>query len=647
MFHSPHALRKSLSRIRLERNLSTGFGTPPSRRESTPLLGKVRGNVRMAAMLFVPFCILLALPAPVVAAPPRPNIVVILMDDLGATDLGCCGSKYYRTPHLDRLASQGMRFTQAYAACPVCSPTRAAILTGKNPTRIGLTDWIPGSRNRIDRRLLNNEFLQQLPLEEVTLAEIFASAGYATASIGKWHLGGEGFSPHDQGFQVALAGLARGGVNSHFAPFLKDSAQLPGLESVPDGEYLADRLTEEAEKFIDTNASRPFFLYLPHYSVHTPIQGPKALADDYRQNVTPANLQKNPIYAAMIENMDNNVARILKKLDDHQIADNTIVIFTSDNGGLATIEGPNTPATNNAPFREGKGYLYEGGLRVPLLIRWPSVIKPASICSVPVVSYDFLPTLAEICGLSVPENIDGVSIRPLLEGNPSLPRETLYWHYPHYGNQGGQPGAAIRDGDFKLIEFYETDRRELFNVASDVGEGTNLTDREPELVRTLAEKLDAWRKSLHAEMPQPNPDYSPVVQDEDGIVTLPARRADVHGIMLRYEPLPHKNTVGYWVRPDDWVSWEFHLRSPGEYDVEILQGCGNGSGGSTIELRIGDKALTTTVQETGGFQQFVPRTIGSIYLQNVGSWTLEVKCLKKPGLAVMDLREVRLIPKKK
>lgn len=582
-----------------------------------------------------------------VSAAARPNIVVILIDDLGATDLGCCGSKYYRTPTLDKLASEGIRFTQAYAACPVCSPTRAAILTGKNPTRLGLTDFIPGSRDRDDRRLLNNEFLQELPLEEVTLAEMLAEAGYATASIGKWHLGGEGFSPSEQGFQVALGGIARGGVNSHFAPFLRNEGKLPGLEDAPDGQFLANRVTEEAEKFIDANASHPFFLYLPHYSVHTPIQGHVALVNDYRQHVQPVGLQGNPVYAAMVENMDQNVGRILKKLDDLKIAENTLVIFTSDNGGLATVEGPNTPATNNAPFREGKGYLYEGGLRVPLLMRWPGMIKPGSVCSAPVVSYDFLPTIADLCGLEVPEKIDGISIRPLLEGESKLARETLYWHYPHYGNQGGQPGAAIRDGDYKLIEFYETGRRELFKVGEDVSEGTNLTDREPERVTAMAENLDAWRKSVNAVIPRPNPDYLPVRQSDDGIVTLPARRADVHGVMLRYEPLPHKNTVGYWVRPDDWVSWEFQLRQPGEFDVEILQGCGNGSGGSKIELRIADKAVTTTVQETGGFQKFVARNIGSIVLQNTGSWTLEVKCLEKTGLAVMDLREVRLIPKKK
>lgn len=575
----------------------------------------------------------------------RPNIVLILMDDLGATDLGCCGSKYYQTPNLDRLASEGMRFTQAYAACPVCSPTRAALLTGKNPTRIGLTDWIPGSRNQNDRRLLNNDFLQHLPLEEITLAELLSSTGYATASIGKWHLGGEGFGPREQGFQFALAGVARGGVNSHFAPFLKVPPQLPGLESVPEGTYLADLLTDEAEKFIQTNAGRPFFLYLPHYSVHTPVQGPKSLIDDYAKNVQPAGLQKNPVYAAMIENMDLNVGRILHKLDELEIADNTIVIFTSDNGGLATIEGPHTPATNNAPFREGKGYLYEGGLRVPLLVRWPGVVKPASTSSVPVISYDLLPTIAEICGQETPPNVDGLSIRPLLQGATSLPRESLYWHYPHYGNQGGRPGAAIRDGDYKLIEFYESGRSELFKVSDDLSESTNLTDREPLLVRRLAEKLHNWRSSLNAILPKPNPDYAPVVQDEKGIVTLPARRADIHGVMLRYEPLPHKNTIGFWTRSEDWASWEFELQRVGEYEVEILQGCGNGSGGSRIEVRVADKSLTAVVQETGGFQQFVPRTIGSLFLQNSGRWTLEVKCLDKPGPAVMDLREVRLIPK--
>ncbi len=596
---------------------------------------------------FLLFCLLFAglvSAAPVCAAAP-PNIILILADDLGATDLGCCGSKYYRTPNLDRLASQGMRFTQAYAACPVCSPTRAALLTGKNPTRIGLTDWIPGSRNQTDRRLLNNQFLQQLPLEEVTLAELLSSAGYATASIGKWHLGGEGFSPADQGFQIALGGTARGGVQSHFAPFLKGDSRLPGFNSVPEGTSLADLLTEAAEKFITENADRPFFLYLPHYSVHTPIQGPASLVDDFSQNVKPSGLQKNPIYAAMVENLDQNVGRLTAKLDSLNLTDNTLVIFTSDNGGLATLEGPNTPATNNAPFREGKGYLYEGGLRVPLIVRWPDAVKAGTTSSQPVVSYDLLPTVCDICQLNAPGDLDGISLKPLFEGAEKLDRDALYWHYPHYGNQGGKPGAAIREGDYKLIEFYETGRRELFKVSEDLSESTNLTDVAPELVRRLADKLEGWRKSVNAEMPIPNPDYSPITQDDEGIVTLPARRADIHGIMLRFEPLPHKNTVGFWVRPDDWVSWDFQLHKPGEYDVELLQGCGTGSGGSQIEIRIGEKSFTTEVVETGGFQQFVPRTVGSFRLQNTGPWTLEIKCLKKPGVAVMDVREVRLIPR--
>ena len=578
------------------------------------------------------------------AQEPRLNVVLIVADDLGWADLACYGSRYHHTPSLDRLAREGVRFTQGYAACPVCSPTRAALMTGKYPARLHLTDWLPGRPDMPAQRLLRPSFRQELPLEETTLAELLHAAGYATASIGKWHLGGAGFEPTKQGFDLNIAGDAAGSPKSYFAPYGRDGKFIPALEPAPPGEYLTDRLTADAEKFIDQNRERPFFLYLPHYAVHTPLSAKKELQQKYDEKPKPALPQNNPIYAAMLESLDQSVGRVLARLDELKLADRTVVIFTSDNGGLATIEGPNTPATSNAPLREGKGYLYEGGLRVPLLVRWPGSAKPGTVCETPACSIDIVPTVAEICGVPMTAAVDGVSLAPLLRQAGELSQRPLFWHYPHYSNQGGRPGGAIRDGDDKLIEFYDTGRLELFNIKADPGEGTNLADKFPEKTAKLAAQLRAWRGTVAAQDMRPNPDYVPNPQGADGIVTLPAKSADVHGIMLRFEPLPHKNTLGYWVRPDDWADWDFQITKPGKFRVEILQGCGNGSGGSQVEFAVGVQKLAVTVEETGGFQNFVRRDIGVLDLKQPGRFTLTVKALKKPGVAVMDLREVRLLP---
>lgn len=589
-------------------------------------------------------CLLALTLAPVVNAQERrPNVVLIVADDLGWADLGCYGSKYHQTPSLDRLAQEGVRFTQGYAACPVCSPTRAALMTGKYPARLHLTDWLPGRPDMPAQRLMRPPFRQGLPLDETTLAEILHVAGYATATIGKWHLGGVGFEPRKQGFDLNFAGDAAGSPKSYFAPFGRDGKFMPDLEQAPAGEYLTDRLTAEAENFIDRNRERPFFLYLPHYAVHTPLMAKEDLVRKYEARPQTVLPQNNPIYAAMLESLDDSVGRVLRKLNELKLADRTVVIFTSDNGGLATLEGPHTPATSNAPLREGKGYLYEGGLRVPLLVKWPGSAKAGTVCQTPACSIDVLPTVAEICGVPVTAAIDGVSLAPLLRQAGDLPKRPLFWHYPHYSNQGGRPGGAIRDGDDKLIEFYETGRLELFNLKNDPGEGTNLADKFPEKTAELAARLRAWRRDVIAQEMTPNPDYVPNPQGADGNVTLPANMADVHGIMLRYEPLPHKNTLGYWVRADDWASWEFQITRPGKFRVEILQGCGNGSGGSDVEFAIGEQKLTFRVEETGGFQKFVRREIGTIDIAQPGRFTLTVKPQKKPGVAVMDLREVRLL----
>ncbi len=574
----------------------------------------------------------------------KTNVIVILMDDLGGRDLGCYGSTYYRTPHLDRLAADGMKFTDAYAACPVCSPTRAALMTGKYPARLNLTDWLPGRPDRPDQKLLRPVINQHLPAEEITLANVLHAAGYATGHVGKWHLGGKGFEPERRGFDLNIAGDEAGSPRSYFAPYKNAAGRyMPGLEKAPEGEYLTDRLTAEAEKFIEQNRDRPFFLYLAHYAVHIPLKAKPDVVAKYKAG-GPAGTQNNPVYAAMIESMDDSVGRILARLDALKLSGRTAVLFTSDNGGLSVLEGPHTPSTINSPFREGKGFLYEGGTRVPLLIRWPGVTKPGSVSAVPVSSIDFFPTILDLCGLESEGKVDGVSLKPVLRGEGDLAPRPLYWHYPHYCNQGGRPGGSIRDGDYKLIEFFEDSRRELYDLKKDVGETRNLIEEQPEKAKELAGKLEAWRREVGARMMRPNPDFVANPQAADGVITLAAHTADIHGVQVRYEALPHKNTLGFWTRAEDWVSWDFTVSKPGKFTVEILQGCGKGQGGSDVEISVAGQKLRTTVEDTGHFQNFKARAIGTVTLDKPGRYALEVRPKSKPGVAVMDLRAVMLRP---
>lgn len=594
--------------------------------------------------LLIATVLLVDLPASAADAPL--NVILIVADDLGGADLGCYGSKYHRTPNLDRLAQSGVRFTQAYAACPVCSPTRAALMTGKWPARLHLTDWLPGRGDNPQQRLARPVIRQELPLDEVTLAELFKAKGYATGFIGKWHLGGEGFDPTRQGFDVNIAGDQTGTPLSYFAPYGRNGRVMPGLEEAPEGEYLTDRLGVEAERMIERFKDGPFFLYLPHYAVHTPMRAKQDLIATYPAAGEFQGQQNNPIYAAMLESLDEAVGRVVAKVESLGLSERTLILFTSDNGGLATIEGPNTPATSNAPFREGKGWLYEGGVRVPFIASWPGTLTAGKTVDTPVCSIDVLPTCAELCGLMVEQPVDGVSIAGLLKGSSVPERDTFFWHYPHYANQGGRPGAIVREKNYKLIEFYEDGRRELFDLAADVRESKNLAAEKPELVERLAKRLAEWRMSVDAQMPTPNANYRPNAPEKDGRIVLQARSARVQGVMLRYEPLPHKNTLGYWVNPQDWAEWDLTATEPGEYEVELLQGCGNGSGGSRIACEIAGQTLAHTVVETGGFQQFQAIGIGRIKIAEPGRLTFSVKALSKPGPAVMDLRQVVLRPVK-
>ncbi len=593
-----------------------------------------------------------------VAAEPKPNVVLFLIDDLGWADLGCYGSKFHKTPNLDKLAAEGMRFTQAYAACPVCSPTRTAVLTGRYPQRSGITTWLPGQPSQKNHRLLAPEVPLKLPADEMTIAEALKPAGYVSASIGKWHLGGAGSLPTDHGFDINVAGDDAGTPYSYFAPYTAGAngkknrgKSIPGLEDAPAGEYLPDRLAAEAEKFIDAHKEQPFFLYLPHFAVHTPMKAkPEMIAKYGAMPKEPNGSQQNPIYAAMMESMDEAVGRVLKRLDEHRLSERTLVIFTSDNGGLANGNGQIIAPTNNSPLRDGKSHLYEGGLRVPLIVRSPGVTKPGSTSDAVVSSIDLFPTILDACGVKSDAKADGLNLSATLKGAASPERDAIYWHFPHYnGNAGAKPGGAIRSGDWKLIEFYETGRRELFNLAKDMRESNNLIEQNADIANDLHAKLVAWRESVGAKMPTPNPSYSPNEQKDDGSVMLHSSTADVFGTMLRYEPLPNKDTLGFWVRQEDWASFEFTITKPGRFRLVPHVGCGT-SGGSLVHFDVtnADKSSTQTlpltVPATGGFQKFVPQDLGELTLTKPGRYTLSIKPQKKEGVAVMDVRRVELRP---
>lgn len=438
------------------------------------------------------------MPLPLPAAAVPPNFIFILVDDWGWTDAGCYGSRFYQTPNIDRLAREGMRFTQAYSACTVCSPTRAAILTGKYPARLHITDWIAGHQ-RPYAQLKPPEWTKYLPHEEITLAEALKPLGYATASIGKWHLGGTNYYPEKHGFDLNLGGTDRGQPPSYFAPY-----KIATLPEGPPGEFLTDREAVEACRFIEHNRSRPFFLYLPHHAVHTPIQSKKEVQEKYRARVQPGALQTNAAYAALVESVDDSVGRILAKLAELKLEERTVIFLTSDNGGLK-------PVTDNSPLRAGKGSAYEGGVRVIAIVKWPGVTRPGSVNDTPIISMDFYPTVLEMAGVPLRpgQMVDGQSLVPLLRGTGGLRRDALFWHYPHYHPGGATPYSAIREGDFRLIEFFEDRRVELYDLKNDAGEKQNLAESRPELAARLRARLEAWRQEVGAQLPLPNPDYAP------------------------------------------------------------------------------------------------------------------------------------------
>jgi arylsulfatase A-like enzyme len=457
---------------------------------------------------------------------PRPlNVIFFLADDLGWRDLGSYHSPFYETPHLDALAAGGMKFTQAYSASQVCSPTRAAFLTGKYPARLAATDWFgaPGPEaprwKKQNVMLLPASYHDQLSTNEFTLAKAFKEAGYAAYFLGKWHLGGEGSTPLDHGFDVNIGGTHRGGPygrGRYFHPF-----DLPNIESSP-GDYLPVRLAEEAINLIEQAGEKPFFMFYSFYSVHTPLmtrpelqskyeakaamiehEGPRFLPEPPRQA---RQAQDHAVYAGMVEAMDSAAGMIIEALERMNLSDRTVIVFTSDNGGLSTSEGS---PTSNLPLRAGKGWFYEGGIRVPLIVHWPGLTQPGSATHTPVITTDFYPTLLEMAGLPLRpgQHLDGLSLAPLLRQSAVLPERPLFWHYPHYGNQGGSPGSAVRLGNYKLIEFFEGNRLELYDLEEDPGEEQNLVRREPGRVQALRELLKDWREQTGARYPTTNPDY--------------------------------------------------------------------------------------------------------------------------------------------
>ena len=496
-----------------------------------------------------------------------PNVVFFLVDDLGWSDLGCYGSSFYETPNVDRFASESVRFTQAYAACHVCSPTRASIMTGKYPATLHLTDWLPGRREFPFQRLKNATIHQHLPFEETTIAEALKAHGYTTLHLGKWHLGEDPSGPLAHGFDVQIPRWNKGWPNAGYhAPF-----KLDGLKDAP-GEYLTDRLTEEAVRLIEENKDRPFFLYLSHFAVHDPIQGRKDLVAKYQENslrlpardglpfilegnpdadhplsrqtltdlfeeqayqgyrvlpnrsVKIKQFQDNVQFAAMIESMDQSLGRVLEKLKTLELEDNTIVIFFSDNGGMsaANFGRPNRVipdskldvafSTSNLPLRAGKGWFYEGGIRVPLIVKWPGKSKAGTLCKTPVISTDFYPSILEMIGIAAQpdQHSDGVSLAGLLKGETSLDREAIYWHFPHYSNHGMQsPGGAVRWNNYKLLEYFENGTIQLFDLRHDPGEQHDLAAAKPEIAAKLREMLNSWRTRVSAQMMEPNPDYQP------------------------------------------------------------------------------------------------------------------------------------------
>ena len=496
----------------------------------------------------------------------KPNFVFILADDYGIMDVGVEGSQFYETPNLDRLAGGGMRFTQGYATCQVCSPSRASIMLGQYPARHGITDWIGAASgmkwNRNDR-VLPAEYVRALPAADTTLAEAMKAAGYKTFFAGKWHLGDKGSAPTDHGFDINKGGGRPGSpYNGFFVPYKN-----PTLPDGPAGESLTLRLGQETAKFIEEHKDGPFFAFLSFYAVHGPIQTTPELWKKYQQKANGGagttkrfifdrtkgvrQVQDNPIYAGMVETMDSAIGIVMAKLEELGLEDDTVIIFTSDNGGVSSGDAF---STSNLPYRGGKGRQWEGGIREPYYIKAPGVTEPGSTSPVPATGTDFYPTILELAGLPArPEqHVDGLSLVPVLKGGELAPRD-LFWHYPHYGNQGGEPSSIIRSGDWKLIRYYEDGREELYHLSSDIGEQNDLSGKEPAKVSELSQKLQAWLKETGARIPKADPRFDAQkkkAQIDQASTKVMGRLEAQHANFLKPEFSPNKNWWGSKVTED-------------------------------------------------------------------------------------------------
>ena len=594
---------------------------------------------------------LLAL-VPASAQETPPNFVILFADDLGINDLGCFGRKDQNTPNLDKLASEGARFTQAYAAASVCSPSRAALMTGQSPARLKITTFLTGRSDRASHRVLGASLNYNLPNGVQTIAQLLKPKGYASAAVGKWHLGGKGHQPTDHGFDEYFPGRAN-----------------PGAESPQGGKGELGQ-ADFAAKFIEKNKAKPFFLYLAFDNPHIPLAAPAKSIEANAKSF-------HPTYAALVESLDAAVGRVLKALEDQGVAKNTFVVFASDNGGVHISELKESPATYNAPSRAGKGFVYEGGLRTPLIIRYPGRLA-SSVISEPVVLGDLCPTICALAKVPAPTTLDFQDISPLLFEQKPLNRP-LFWHQPHYMNQGGKPAGVAREGEWKLIEQYEDGSLELYNLAKDPSETTDLAAAEPARVAALRGKLEAWRRSVGAEPIKANANFGRALWEDcfvktdvsklqalptseamrpllaewrkamndattegaNSLIFLEARDAQVKATKMKYEEPPQKDTLGFWVNADDTASWTFQAPKAGTYRVTVLQGCGKGNGGSVVALDTKQGSCEFTVEETGHFQRFVPREVGKLTLV-AGENTLTVRPVKKAKAAVMDLRRVIL-----
>ncbi len=442
-----------------------------------------------------------------------PNILMIVADDLGWYDLSCYGNEFIETPNLDQLAKDGIKFTDAYAAAPLCSPSRASLMTGLHPIRVNITEHIHGNQPPgPNQRLKTPPIAQQLKLEHKTIAEALKTKNYKTAFIGKWHLGGGKFTPDHRGFDVNIAGAWNGLPKSFFYPFFNPGEKPELQNSSKEGDYLTDVLTDKAIEYMSQQKDATFFMSLNYYSPHVPIEAKADLVEKYKKKRgtdTSESTMPNIHYAAMVESIDQNIGRILEKLEELNIDQNTLVLFTSDNGGLSVREVPafakHTPPTDNGMLREGKGYVYEGGIREPLIVRWPKVIKKTQINSTPVIGQDFYNTFMDMVKIEE-KTSDGVSLLPIFKGD-SISRRGLLWHLPHYSPQHGKPSTAYREGDWKVIHFYEDDRYELYNVKNDVSESNDLSEVSTEKLEGLTSNMQKMLSDLEAKFPEPNPNY--------------------------------------------------------------------------------------------------------------------------------------------